>query len=305
MTESDVSNTRIGLSADELKKLVGVFLRYIAYEKCLSENTQEAYERDLDLFCSFIKEKDLRGDQKSAVAFLQSLRDRGYASSSCARNMIALKVFFRFLFREGYSTLDEGRFLDSPKLWQKLPEVLSEEDIKKIIHSCAGKSAQDIRDKAIFELLYGTGIRVSELCSLSIYDVADQSITVKGKGDKERLLPLGPQALDAVDRYLTCVRCRYESEMNSSLFVTNRGRPLDRINVWRMVKQRAKNVGITKEISPHTMRHTYATHLLNGGADIRVIQELLGHAHISSTDKYTHLSRSQVQERFFEFHPRK
>ncbi len=287
------------------RKLVSDFLRYITYERCLSKNTQEAYQRDLEMFCTFLENHQGSLNQKSAISFLQELRSNEYASSSCARAQIALKVFFRFLFREEYLPTDEGKFLDSPKLWQKLPEVLTNEEVQKILKSCSGKSALAIRDQAILELLYGTGIRVSELCSLSLYDVSDDKIVVKGKGDKERTLPLGPQALAAIDRYLTQVRWKYESADNPSLFVTNRGNSIDRIIVWKMIKQRAKLAGITKEISPHTMRHTYATHLLDGGADIRVIQELLGHAHISSTDKYTHLSRSQVQERFFAFHPRK
>lgn len=289
----------------DFRKLVAEFLRYITYERCLSKNTQEAYARDLESFCAYLETHDGSLDQKTAISFLQDLRSKEYASSSCARVQIALKVFFRFLFREEYLPADEGRFLDSPKLWQRLPEVLSREEIQLILKSCIGKSALAIRDQAILELLYGTGVRVSELCSLSIYDVSDDKIVVKGKGDKERVLPLGPQALAAIDRYLTEVRWKYESADNSALFVTTRGNSIDRINVWKMIKQRAKAAGITKEISPHTMRHTYATHLLDGGADIRVIQELLGHAHISSTDKYTHLSKSQVQERFFMFHPRK
>lgn len=288
-----------------MKSKVAEFIDFIAYERCLSKNTQEAYERDLLAFAQFIDEHKLECNRAAVSSFLQTLRDQNYASASVARMQIALKVFFRFLYREEYIEKDESNFFDSPKLWQKLPHVLTGAEINRLLSACRGNTKVDIRDKAILELLYGTGMRVSELCSLTLYNLEDDLLTVKGKGDKERLIPLQERVITAVDRYLNEVRSCYESDKNSSLFVTNRGNPIDRIVVWHMIKSRAKKACITKPISPHTLRHSYATHLLDGGADIRVIQELLGHAHISSTDRYTHVSRSQLQERFFACHPRK
>lgn len=288
-----------------LQKPLIEFIEYITYERCLSKNTQEAYQRDLTAFTCFLEEHKLSGDREGISRFLQYMRDSEYASASVARAQIALKVFFRYLYREEHIEKDEVSFFDSPKMWQKLPHVLTQVEMQRLIAACGGNSKIDIRDRAIIELLYGTGMRVSELCSLTLYDLDDDLLTVNGKGDKERLIPLQEVTIRAVDRYLNQVRSGYESDKNSALFVTNRGGPIDRIVVWHMIKSRARRAEITKPISPHTLRHSYATHLLDGGADIRVIQELLGHAHISSTDRYTHVSRSQLQERFFACHPRK
>ena len=163
---------------------------------------------------------------------------------------------------------------------------------------------KDKRDRAILELLYASGLRVSEVCGLKLYDLDDQFVRVQGKGSKERLVPLGQKALQAVDEYLKHCRDRFESEKQLALFVTKRGNPIDRIGVWHMIKKYAKQAGIVKNISPHTLRHSFATHLLDNGADLRVIQEMLGHASISSTDRYTHISRSRLQESFEQFHPR-
>jgi len=163
---------------------------------------------------------------------------------------------------------------------------------------------EGIRDRAILELLYGAGIRVSELVALELYDVSDVHIKVHGKGGKERLVPLCKESLRWIDRYLTCVRDSWESEHTAALFIGPRGKPIHRIFVWKMIKSYASQAGLPEKISPHTFRHTYASHLLDAGADVRVIQELLGHAHISSTDRYTHLNMNQIREVFHAFHPR-
>ncbi|MFQ5729368.1 MAG: tyrosine-type recombinase/integrase, partial [Waddliaceae bacterium] len=160
------------------------------------------------------------------------------------------------------------------------------------------------RDKAILELLYSSGLRVSEVCTIQIYDVDDEYVKVFGKGQKERLVPLGQCALAAIDHYLLYYRSQYDSEKEKALFVTKKGRPLDRISIWRMIKSHAKKAGITKSISPHTLRHSFATHLLDNGAELRVIQEMLGHANINSTERYTHVSRAHIQKAFTAFHPR-
>ncbi len=235
--------------------------------------------------------------------FLEFQREQGYAASTVARRMIALKVFFKFLRREGEIPQNIALYLETPKQWKTLPEYLTEEEMVRLVE-IDDETVDGIRDKAIFELLYSSGLRVSELCGLKIYDVDDQFVKVMGKGHKERVVPLGAPALKAVDRYLNEVRSRYDSETNPVLFLTNRGKPISRLFVWQRVKVRAKEVGITKNISPHTLRHTFATHLLDHGADLRVIQEMLGHATIASTDRYTHVSRVRLKEAFDAFHPR-
>ncbi|MCB1135379.1 MAG: tyrosine-type recombinase/integrase, partial [Chlamydiia bacterium] len=165
------------------------------------------------------------------------------------------------------------------------------------------KTALGARDRAILELLYASGLRVSELCSLKINDVDDDALKVMGKGSKERIVPLGRKALEAIDFYLLHYRERWDSKKQRRLFLTRTGKDLDRISVWKMVKRYAREAGIQKSISPHTLRHSFATHLLDNGADLRVIQEMLGHATITSTDRYTHVSQTQVQEAFHRFHP--
>jgi integrase/recombinase XerD len=215
-----------------------------------------------------------------------------------------MKVFFRFLKREGVIANNPASYLESPKLWQALPAVLTEEEMENILTQPNCHSAKGCRDRAILELLYSSGVRISELCGLKICDVDDEYIKVYGKGGKERLVPIGQNALGAIDHYLLHYRCRYDSDQEQHLFLTQRGSPIDRFAMWRMVKSYALKAGITKNISPHTFRHSFATHLLDHGADLRVIQELLGHSSINSTDRYTHVSRAQLQQAFQAFHPR-
>ncbi len=232
------------------------------------------------------------------------MQAKKYASSSIARALIALKVYFRFLKKEGVHQEDIGQLLDTPKLWQILPDVLSTEEIELFLSQPDLCTNQGIRDKAIIELLYATGIRVSELCNLSIYDVDDDQIRVFGKGSKERIVPVSSRALLHIDTYLGKVRCLHDSEKEKKLFLTLKGKPIDRTSVWKLVKVYAKKAGIVKNIFPHMMRHSFASHLLDGGADLRIIQEMLGHSHISSTDRYTHVSLSKLHERFKSLHPR-
>ena len=284
------------------------FLSYITSEKGLSKNTQIAYQHDLIKFFKHLEPDAPKSvseiNQEHVITFLKSLESVGYKESSQARALIAIKVFFHFLKREEYIDQDLGQYLDTPKLWQTLPDVLSHDEMKRLLEQPKLDTFNGLRDKAILELLYSTGIRVSELCSLSIYDVDDEFIKVKGKGSKERIVPLGTKAIDAIDTYLMKAREFCSSAEENRLFLSKRGKPLDRISVWQLIKEYAKKAQITKNIFPHTFRHTYATHMLDGGADLRVIQDLLGHAHISSTDRYTHVSMSKVQELFQALHPR-
>jgi integrase/recombinase XerD len=283
------------------------FLSYIASEKGLAPLSIEAYKRDVESFMAFVTRQGVSfQDVKQAhlVAFLGELKALNYASATVCRPLISLKVFFRFLSREQVVAVNPALYLDNPSLWQLIPSILSGQEVDRLLAQPHMETRIGSRDKAILEILYGSGLRVSEVCSLGICDVDETFVRVAGKGCKERLVPIGREALRAVDHYLLHYRDRVDSDRQQRLFVTNRGRPLDRVSVWRMIKGYAKKAGIAKNISPHTLRHSFATHLLDNGADLRVIQEMLGHAHIGSTDRYTHISNSRLQDAFRAFHPR-
>lgn len=285
------------------------FLSYIASEKGLAPNTIEAYQRDIETFISFLRQQMISQfnavTQQHIINFLSHWKSAEYASSTLCRMLISIKVLFRFLKRERLLEHNVAFYLETPKLWQLIPEVLSCEEIDRLLQQPDINTALGARDKAILEVLYASGLRVSEVCSLGIYSIDDTFVRVMGKGRKERIVPIGKKALNAVDHYLALYRSKWDSEKNESLFVSKSGEPIDRIMVWRMIKNYAKVAGITKRISPHTLRHSFATHLLDNGADLRIIQEMLGHASITSTDRYTHVSRSRLQESFQSCHPRK
>ncbi|MCE5317838.1 MAG: site-specific tyrosine recombinase XerD [Parachlamydia sp.] len=282
------------------------FLIYLTSEKGLAHNSIEAYRRDLEAFFTFLNAKCLEDLlEADLVAFLTMLEQRQYAASSRARALMALKVFFRFLKREGHLKRDLAKHLISPKLWQRLPEVLDPDEVESLLNQPDASTLSGARDKAILEVLYASGLRVSEVCSLTLYSVDDTFVRVKGKGSKERTVPIGSKALQAVDHYLTHYRDASDSSTEEALFVSEKGKPMNRTAVWSMVKRYASQAGISKRLSPHTLRHSFATHLLNNGADLRVIQEMLGHSNISSTDRYTHVSPTRLQAAFDAFHPRK
>lgn len=282
------------------------FLTYIASEKGLSQNTIEAYRRDNNALISFLNQQNITSfkvvNEGHLVAFLSSLKSAGYASSSICRALIAAKVLFRFLKRENLIENNISLYLDSPKLWQLIPDVLSYSEVESLIQQPDPSTMLGSRDQAIIEVLYGSGLRVSELCTLEVQDVNDSYVRVMGKGRKERLVPIGKKAIAAIDVY---TNHRQVSEDAKHLFLSKSGRPLDRTMIWKIIKKNAELAGITKNISPHTLRHSFATHLLDNGADLRIIQELLGHANIGTTDRYTHISRSHLHDAFEAFHPRR
>ena len=235
------------------------------------------------------------------MSHMSFLKEKGYATTSIYRTLMALRVFFRFLKREGYVEKDPTALLESPKIWQLIPEVLTAEEVERLLKA-PGEGEEEARDRAVLETLYATGIRVSELCNLDIHDVGENTVRVLGKGGKERIVPIGEEAIAAIDTYLG--NYRHEKGDHRPLFVTKKGRRMNRVTVWKKVKFYARSVGIEKEISPHTLRHSFATHLLDNGADLRVIQEMLGHADIGTTDRYTHLSKKRLFDAFDTFHPR-
>ncbi|MCB1110440.1 MAG: site-specific tyrosine recombinase XerD [Chlamydiia bacterium] len=274
------------------------FLSYIGSEKGLSVNTLEAYGRDIRRFAEGLKEEV---KEETILSYLSLLKEKGYASASIYRALMALRVFFRFLKREQVIDQDPTALLESPKMWQLIPDILTQEEVELLL-AAPGEGEKGARDRALLETLYATGIRVSELCHLNVHDVGEATIRVLGKGGKERIVPIGEVALEAIDAYLG--NYRNDRGDRRPLFVTKKGRRIDRTFVWKQVKAYAKEVGITKKISPHTLRHSFATHLLERGADLRVIQEMLGHADIGTTDRYTHLSQKRLFEAFDTFHTR-
>lgn len=280
------------------------FLLYLASERGLSQNTLIAYKRDLSAFHEFVRKRswDTIGKEE-VISFLEEKQRKGHASSSLCRALVAVKVFFRFLQTEALITSSEVTLLESPKIWQLIPEVLSIYEVEALLSVVEPIDFIGSRDKAIFMVLYACGLRVSEVCNLDLHDVGEESIRVKGKGGKERIVPIAKEAIEAIDHYLACYRDAKGS--SCAMFVTTKGLRMGRVNVWNRIKFYAKKAGIEKNISPHTLRHSFATHLLENGADLRVIQELLGHAHIATTDRYTHVSQKHLIEAFKAFHPRK
>lgn len=200
-------------------------------------------------------------------------------------------------------TVDLGCYFETPKIWQLIPEVLQIEEVDLLLAQPQREDRIGARDKAMLELLYATGMRVSELCALRLNDLSDTFVKVRGKGKKERIVPVGKKAIAAVDHYLLHFRGEIRAETDP-LFITSRGNPVDRMTVWKQVKMYAEKAGIAKSISPHTLRHSFATHLLEGGADLRLIQDMLGHEDIGTTDRYTHVSGGRLRAAFKAFHPR-
>lgn len=290
-----------------LQSQLSNFLCYIKTEKGLSPNTIEAYGRDLQHFTSFLAGikthsfVDVTSSQ--LINFLASLQTHKYAPASISRAFIAIKVLFRFLKREGILKENIALYLDTPKIWQAIPSVLTIEETDHLLSQPDRRTSNGARDAAILELLYSSGIRATELCLLKITDVDDDAIRVFGKGRKERLVPIGSHAIQAIDHYLIHHRDQSEGD-NETLFLTQWNRPLDRITLWQIVKRHAAAAGIGKNISPHTLRHSFATHLLDNGADLRIIQEMLGHASINSTERYAHVSTKHLTDAFERCHPR-
>jgi len=293
------------MESNELDHHLKDFLSYLLAERGLAKNTIEAYQRDNEYFCQFLKEKGVFTFSSVGVHdlldFLAVLKEKKHAPSSLCRMLISIKVFFRFLKKEKIVAESIAEHFESPKLWQLIPEVLSVEEVETLLNAPDLHSLQGARDKAILEVLYASGLRVSEVCALNLSDVDDACVRVKGKGGKERLVPIAAAAVKAIDHYLLEFR---KNDKEEALFLTSTGKRIDRVLIWKQVKRYAKQVGIQKEISPHTFRHSFATHLLENGADLRVIQEMLGHSHIATTDRYTHVSQSHLAQAFHAFHPR-
>ena len=289
------------------------FLSFLTLEKGLSQNSIEAYERDVRRMAIFFA-KDLKINSPAKVEtkhvekFLRYLHDLEIGSRSQARMLSGVRSYFHYLILEDMLLADPTELVDSPKLEKYLPEVLTYEEIRKMLQSIDLSHPQGTRNVAIIETLYACGLRVSELTNLRISNIYRdlQMIRVIGKNNKERLIPIGEAALHSIQLYLEGDRNRMmniDPAHNDILFLNRRGKKLSRIMIFNIIKETADAAGITKNISPHSMRHSFATHLVEGGADLRAVQEMLGHASITTTEIYTHLQADYLRETIDRFHP--
>lgn len=294
-----------------MKALIEEFLNYLSIEKGLSKNTILAYKHDLRSFGAYFEKKgvkDIAGIKRQDImSYLLRLKDNGLSSNSISRSLVAIKMFYRFLVQERFIKDDVAGVLESPRLIRPLPNVLGIAEVDKLLRAPDLREWMGIRDKAALELMYATGMRVSELVELTLeglnMDVG--FIKCRGKGDKERIVPVGRKAKDAVGRYIEKVRPQLlKNRHDTHLFLTRLGRKVSRQSFWKMIKRCARIARIKKEIAPHTLRHSFATHLLERGADLRVVQEMLGHSDISTTQIYTHINKERLKSIHRQFHPR-
>ncbi|GJL78310.1 MAG: tyrosine recombinase XerD [Nitrospinaceae bacterium] len=281
---------------------------FLKFEKRHSANTVEAYGRDISRFMDFIGDRPWATIGSSNIrAFLLKCREDGQNSRSTARYLSSLKSFFKFLCDEQHLKDNPAEILESPKLWRKLPDFLSLDDVEALLACPDPKTLFGVRDKAMLEILYATGLRVSELVSLKVVDVDLEVgfLRSMGKGSKERVVPIGSVAQDAVQDYLLIARRVFlKGNTAHELFITRRGSKMTRQGFWKILKTYALKANISANISPHTLRHAFATHLLERGADLRSVQEMLGHSDISTTQIYTHILEERMREVHDRFHPR-
>ncbi|HHW17951.1 MAG TPA: site-specific tyrosine recombinase XerD [Firmicutes bacterium] len=294
-----------------MESLIQEFIDYLGHEKGLATNTLESYSRDLRQYYGFLSEDGSlsleNASQATIVAYLMYLRKQGKATATIARRLAALKAFYQFLLKENYVTKDPTDELSSPKLERKLPKVLTVEEVERLLAQPDVRTPSGKRDKAMLELLYATGIRVSELVNLNLTDIdlKEGFVRCVGKGSKERVVPMGEMAISALESYLEEARPKLVSNTREkALFVNHHGSRLTRQGFWKIVKKYAREAQIRKEITPHTLRHSFATHLLENGADIRAVQEMLGHADISTTQIYTHVTKDRLKDVYAKSHPR-
>lgn len=291
--------------------LLARFADYIALEQGLSPRTQEAYQRDLLRFAEYADAKGTAAPSDITARLLREyvyhLKDLGLSPASIRRNVSAVRTYFRFLTGDGVVVRDPSERLETPKRWRTLPDVLSVEEVRRLLAAPTLDDALVFRDRALLELAYGAGLRVSEWISLGVRDLLleDGLVRVFGKGSKERLVPIGRSAIGAVAIYLRELRPRLEKGAGKGvLFLNARGAPLSRMGAWKILRGHVERAGIDKHVSPHTLRHSFATHLLEGGADLRAVQEMLGHVDIATTQIYTHVDREYLRQVHRSFHPR-
>jgi integrase/recombinase XerD len=284
---------------------------FLNLEQGSSPNTIEAYRRDIERLVDYATLKGALSpvDVTSRMLreFVYHLKDIGLASSSIRRNISAIRTYFRFLLAEGAAARDPSERLETPTRWRTLPEVLTVEEVLRLLAAPTIDDTMVFRDRAMLELAYGAGLRVSEWITIGVRDVLfeDKLVRVFGKGSKERLVPIGRSAIGAVATYVRELRPKLEKGSGKgALFLSARGAPLTRMGAWKILRRHVERASIEKHVSPHTLRHSFATHLLEGGADLRAVQEMLGHADISTTQIYTHVDREYLRQVHRQYHPR-
>lgn len=294
-----------------LKQEIDSFVSFLKFEKGLSDNSLSSYKLDLDKYTKYLKANSIDSIDKVSYELLSDyfaqLFDLGLESSSISRYLSAIRGLHSFLFNEKMISENISDIIELPKQTRKLPDVLSYEEIKLLLATIDTRKPAGIRDKAIVEVLYACGLRVSELINLKQRDVIAEMeiVRVFGKGSKERYVPIGSSALANIDTYKKEARIHFLKSMETGdiLFLNQRGKPLTRAYIWKMLKETAAIAGIKKSIHPHTLRHSFATHLIEGGADLRAVQEMLGHSDISTTQIYTHIDNAYIKEVHKLFHP--
>ena len=293
---------------NESLKLIEGFIDSVWMEKGLSKNTLSAYRQDLFNFSSWLKGSKLESvDKIKLLEYLAYRLKQGYSTRSTARTLSSLRAFYAFLVGKSVIVDNPTSKIDSPKLGHSLPKILSEEDVEKLIKAPDTKTLIGLRDRAMLELLYACGLRISELIKLDILDlnVRQGLVKVMGKGDKERLVPMGEESLDWISLYLSYGRSLLlKNNQSPYLFLSNRGKGMTRQTFWYRIKKYAIKAGVDESLSPHTLRHAFATHLINHGADLRTVQLLLGHTSLSTTQIYTEVAKQRMKELHREHHPR-
>jgi len=286
-----------------------IYLDYLAVEKGLAKNSLSAYGTDLRRFGKRLDAQSIETEavkRQHIVKYIQSLRSGGISARSVARALAAVRGFFRFLVAERHLKHDPTENLDNPKLWSTLPKSLDPAEVDDLLAAPDRSTPDGLRDAAMLELLYATGLRVSELIRVKVEDLVLDAgfLRAFGKGSKERIVPFGESAGKAITTYIETARPHFNRRNDVHLFLTNRGRPMTRQTFWMKIVKYARQAGIRAHISPHVLRHSFATHLLENGADLRSVQLMLGHSDISTTQIYTHVSRARLQKMYDQYHPR-
>ncbi len=310
-TTNQIKNLKGSLGTSNFAPVISRFLDYITVEAGLSENTILAYGRDLMQFAQYCHKRGIKSpdviDIKTITGYMKQMTDDGKVEASINRSLVAIKMFLRWSISNGHIKRDFTMLLEGPKLWQKLPVVCSKEQVIKLLAAPDPKEPYFLRDKAMLELLYATGARVSEVAGLDISNLNLKIgyVRVLGKGRKERIIPLGKIAMQTISSYIENQRTKLAKPFSGdALFLSRTGRRLCRIQIWRLVKTYARRAGMGRNLTVHTLRHCFASHLLAGGADLRSVQEMLGHANVATTQIYTHVDTERLRAIHKKFHPR-
>ncbi|MDD5044770.1 MAG: site-specific tyrosine recombinase XerD [Candidatus Omnitrophica bacterium] len=294
-----------------MRELIDLFLNYLSVERNLAKNTLVAYKKDLERFMDYLESQRIavlsKTKKDDITGFMLTQKDKGISSSSISRRLAAIKVFYRFLVRERVLSADPTSLMESPKLWKKIPNVLSLSEIDSLLIQPDTKTKQGVRDRAILETMYATGMRVSEAADLKLEDVNLEVgfLRCLGKGSKERIIPLGKKAIESLNKYIKEARPAFLGKKESTyLFLSRSGKRISRQSLWKLIKKYARQAKIKTQIKPHILRHSFATHLLERGADLRSVQEMLGHSDISTTQIYTHINKDRLKTIHRTYHPR-